>query len=756
MRRYFGQILFFILLVFCALSYPQSVNTKNLLDTYKDFYVWQEPKSNLPVSDSVLTVLGRWAWGPCQAVDADSNFAYIGNGPTFHILDISNPADPEIYGEYLTDGYVYDIELKDSYAFACIGRGLLILDISDPSSPEKISFVGISGIAISLALFDTFAYVTTFSGAMWVVDISDLHNPFKRGGIAAGGQLAYCVEAKDRYVYVGNPEVPLMVIIDANNPDSLSRVDFNVGGRGLSAFIKDSLLFIGVGNDLKIYDVSNASSPEFVGQVEIETSVNINGITVSEDGLTAYVLTQSEGIYSVDITDLTQPVILDKFEKKSPIDSGNAGIALSQNTLVATYFSGLLALSVSEPDSLKLKSFFPTAMGATGIDYKESLVIVACGLSGIWILDFSDPAKIENIANVFTGGPSVNIIVDEDYAYVFNWNLYSQEEDDSLRGLWIIDIRNPYQPKVLTHYIGSTSLSAPHSITKSNNFLFITQTSGSGSDTVMEIIDVNDILNPKQIGTLTGNYQIYNMAVEDSILYLATFDSGLRIINISNPNNPVEISNILNSASGVALNKPYVYTSTSVFTAIDVADPINPFVVSSIFTHYGASRVDLIVHGDYSYWADGKLGVIDISNPESPVQITTFNALDHGFAVAADSEKIYFTDLGQGVWILKNNLITSVEEQDPDIFPNKFELKQNYPNPFNPKTTIEFFIPRKRRTVIKVFDLLGQIVYTLIDKEMEAGNHKIKFDASNLPSGIYFYQLKAGSFVQTKKMILLR
>lgn len=97
--------------------------------------------------------------------------------------------------------------------------------------------------------------------------------------------------------------------------------------------------------------------------------------------------------------------------------------------------------------------------------------------------------------------------------------------------------------------------------------------------------------------------------------------------------------------------------------------------------------------------------------------------------------------------------------------PIGFELAQNYPNPFNPSTTINFSIPQKSNVTLKVYDVLGNEVRTLLDEEIEAGYHQIEFDAnshsglsgiSGLPSGIYFYKLQAGKFSETKKMIMIK
>ena len=87
---------------------------------------------------------------------------------------------------------------------------------------------------------------------------------------------------------------------------------------------------------------------------------------------------------------------------------------------------------------------------------------------------------------------------------------------------------------------------------------------------------------------------------------------------------------------------------------------------------------------------------------------------------------------------------------------NSYVLEQNYPNPFNPTTTIRFSIKNKSNVRITILNAIGEEVAVVLNEEKEAGYHQVEFNATNLPSGVYFYQLRAGSFIDTKKMILLR
>ena len=100
-------------------------------------------------------------------------------------------------------------------------------------------------------------------------------------------------------------------------------------------------------------------------------------------------------------------------------------------------------------------------------------------------------------------------------------------------------------------------------------------------------------------------------------------------------------------------------------------------------------------------------------------------------------------------------VLTSVKEND-NVKPANYNLEQNFPNPFNPSTTIRFSLPESGNVRLEIFNILGEKVQTLLNGFGNAGIYKIEFNAGNLPSGIYFYQLQAGSFVETKKMVLLK
>jgi hypothetical protein len=106
--------------------------------------------------------------------------------------------------------------------------------------------------------------------------------------------------------------------------------------------------------------------------------------------------------------------------------------------------------------------------------------------------------------------------------------------------------------------------------------------------------------------------------------------------------------------------------------------------------------------------------------------------------------------------ILMRKFMGLSDVKEDDIVPNKVWLSQNYPNPFNPITVIAFLLPEKQNVSLKVYDILGKEVVTLVDEELNGGYYEKTFNAINLSSGIYFYRLITDNYNETKKMLLIK
>jgi len=108
--------------------------------------------------------------------------------------------------------------------------------------------------------------------------------------------------------------------------------------------------------------------------------------------------------------------------------------------------------------------------------------------------------------------------------------------------------------------------------------------------------------------------------------------------------------------------------------------------------------------------------------------------------------------------ILKSIIKTigNIKEGQNSILPTKYELSQNYPNPFNPTTKINFALPKSGFVTLKIYDILGREIKTLVNEIKQAGNYTVDFNASEFSSGVYFYRIESGTFSEIKRMVLIK
>jgi hypothetical protein len=180
----------------------------------------------------------------------------------------------------------------------------------------------------------------------------------------------------------------------------------------------------------------------------------------------------------------------------------------------------------------------------------------------------------------------------------------------------------------------------------------------------------------------------------------------------------------------------------------------------------GDGKEDIMLEGSSNDWRYYYL-LIDGASGATVLQTSSANSgqgvdVDYIGDVDGDGRNEVvcnqWTDTPDTSWwtIYPTNGISTGVNQKGYSGPTTFQLRQNYPNPFNPSTTIMYSLPASESVTLKVYDILGREVKTLVDERQSAGNHSVNLNASGLASGVYFYQLQAGRNVQAKKLVVIK
>ena len=241
-----------------------------------------------------------------------------------------------------------------------------------------------------------------------------------------------------------------------------------------------------------------------------------------------------------------------------------------------------------------------------------------------------------------------------------------------------------------------------------------------------------------------------------SYAYIADATSGLQIINVSNPAVPtiagVYATPDLANDVFVQGNYAYIADNYSGILIINISNPDNPTLAATYATPACAN--DVFISNNYAYIAtsDNGLQIIDISNPSAPTFAGGYITNGIAWNVSVSGDYCYVAD-HHSVVILYF-YATGIEENG--LNPCQFAVSQNYPNPFNAQTNIQYSLASKSFVSIDIIDILGQKIATIAEGTVPAGEHQATWNAGDQSSGIYFYRIKAGDKIETKKMVLMK
>ncbi len=388
---------------------------------------------------------------------------------------------------------------------------------------------------------------------------------------------------------------------------------------------------------------------------------------------------------------------------------------------------------------------------------------------GLSIIDVTDaePVEVGFVPSINPGGSdSKDVKVYGDYAYLVN-------EREPIQ---IIDLSDPTNPQDvgeidLTPVAGGNGA---HNAYVDGDYLYVVGDHGVGGLLIYHLLDPTA---PNFVGRFEPFYY-HDVYVRNDTAYVpGIYGDGVDILDVSVKTQPSLIARFNYPGSGAhnvwtTEDGDYLYVGDEIGSSgnhirvFDARDLDNIDLVATYIANPQAVTHNHYVKGDYlyvGYYTEG-VRVLDISNPADPQEVAYYDTYPfEGFGYNGcwsvypyfESGKIIASDQSTGLYVLEMGGTTAIDD-NPRALVDNFELAQNYPNPFNPSTTIRFSLPATGYVTLKVYNLNGQEVATLVSESRSAGWHSVDWNAENVSSGIYFYQLQMGENISIRKLILLK
>ena len=661
---------------------------------------------------------------------------------------------------------------------ASSSAGIRIVDISDLEHPSEIGYWNSTGSTSSISISGNLAFIAD-GNRLQVVDVSDPTSPIPIGESANSYNYAVDVVSSNNYVYLAESGNGLHVF-DVTNP----ALPLEVGlirmphGTCYGLTIEDSLVFLAYSDHMSVIDVSDPISPIEIGSWP--TAGNCRDVAVL--GSKAFVADCS-GIVILDITDPGNMseigrcsisgcansvkivgsslyvcaipdcvIIFDVLDSSNPEQlaqleiPGRASDIFILDTIafVAAADSGLHVLDVSTPSSPSEIGYLSRPETARSVSLSDQYIFVAEGLHGIRIADAELPGSPTIVGVYDTPGGAHQIVPAGNYAFVA----------DGVAGLRVLDITEPSTISEIGSF--ETAPDNAHCIAYSDSLVFI----GDNYEDGLRIVDVSNPQSPVEIGFCSDPWQINSIVVADSYAYLACY-RGVSIVDVSDPSAPVQISVLSPETlfSSICLSGTRAYATfenseLSGMTIIDVSNPAEPQAVRQIWADYYGNTCT--ASGDIVFLANVMFGIraFDFSNPNNGTYLGFLDPPEFAYGIATDGDRLYVAGhLYTGIYGLE--LLSATPEHHNEI-PTQFSLHPIYPNPFNNTANISFDLPREVTGKLVVYDMLGRMTNTLYDGKLAAGSHSMQFNGNGLSSGTYFVRLETPAFTATQKAVLLK
>lgn len=533
------------------------------------------------------------------------------------VLDISNPATPIEVGAYQTPGAAEAVYVAGHYAYvAAQTAGLRVIDVSDPAAPVEVGAYETGGRLAwdvhvaghpSSGSGQRYAYLVDWAG-LQIVDVSDPTHPAPVGILDTPG-LAQGVYVAGQYAYVADEEAGLE-IIDVSDPTTPTLVGtYDTPGRASNVHVIDNYAYVADVGSLQVVDVSNSTAPERVGVFDRPGFPSwVVNVDVA-DGHAYVVGGWDSSMRVVGISDPAAPRqtgeygalgnAMRVYADDHPLPGSGQAPSTGSGQVYAYVVDepfGLRVIDVSNPAVPRVAGAYEIPGITRDVYVADHYAYIANGQSGLWIVDLSDLDAITEVG-VYTSAQFVSrVLVKGRYAYLTGG--YS----DTLR---IVDVSDPATPVTAGIYEGQ---GAANGIFIADDYAYLAHEYRG-----LEILDVSDPSRPVKVGGYEMPGTTHAIDVADYYAYVANERRGLLIFDVSNPARPMEVGayrpdeptqfrDVYVARGPVAdSGKVYAYVADAYngLRVVDVSDPTEPVAAG----FYPGSAVGVRVVGDYIFVA---------------------------------------------------------------------------------------------------------------------------------------------------------
>lgn len=749
------------------------------------------------------------------AVQGDYVYATSCDFRGFYVVDVSDPTDPFEVTFLRTEGFPKGIEVDDDFLYIADGTAYegpspmfsgvtQVYDIWDPTDPILISTVAVSnGSMTALSMQEEFVYGVDRRGRTIVVidrtNPDDIHE-LSRHRLDV---YPYDIQTQGTFAFVAVSHS--LIVMDIHDPErrifEVAELEFDEDVRKVIidrdlAYVVENGYGIERTSRLWVVDISNPIRPEKIDFTDYSHA--INDIDILDETLC---LTIKD--VGVSISSLRDPLEPDKQSLTSNWGEVSRIAAYQDCAVIADPVNGLWTVDISNPESPEQVGFLDTRSGVTDVVVQDEYAYLVNGDQGFSIIDLTDPALPVEVGHLELNGYVTMIDVQGDRAYVSREHTFNQDDPE---GLTIIDISDPEHPRRISD---SDQRICGLDIAVSGDFLYRT-----GFKMGITCIDISDPENIEIVGRECWEGGGNAIAIRDRVAYIADGEF-LTFVNITDPESPQVIDwMLMKYATGVTVSGDYLFVADddSGLTVFDISEPMFPVETGKV-TSVGGYGADIAVWDSYAMLANttilevfdcsGALGLrsppyfIDLPDTlrsqageylEYLVRTGDLNGdnvyleMDYGnipypaeFIDNEDGTGTFWWDSSpedagtyEGGLIISDNhhrvtqpiyvvleAPNSVKEKTSEP-PVSFCLKPGFPNPFNASTSMLIGLPQSSSVTLKVYDLNGREVSTLLQGNISAGWHGVVWNANDLPGGMYFAQLVSGKNMVTQRLTLIR